>query len=120
MLLAAAAPTVSWRMTAPPGRGWPWPKGPSAIVMDDGLQNPSLAKTLSLLVIDGGYGFGNRSAPARRAVARNGRRAAARCRAAVLIGEDETGALAAPAPFLAGACARIWCPTAGRSWRGGR
>ena len=27
--------------------------------MDDGLQNPTLVKTCSLLVIDGGTGFGN-------------------------------------------------------------
>jgi len=61
--------------------------------MDDGLQNPALEKAVSLLVIDGGYGFGNNmllpAGPLREPVAA----AAARCHAAVLIGEDETGAL---------------------------
>jgi tetraacyldisaccharide 4'-kinase len=66
--------------------------GAGAIVMDDGLQNPTLAKTLALLVIDGTYGFGNGrvipSGPLREPVAA----AAARAHAAVMIGEDETGA----------------------------
>ena len=68
--------------------------GAQAIIMDDGLQNPTLEKTLSLLIIDGSYGFGNGrvipAGPLREPVFA----AAKRCQAAVLIGEDETGALA--------------------------
>ncbi len=68
--------------------------GAQAIVMDDGLQNPTLEKDLSLLVIDGSYGFGNGrmipAGPLREPV----QAAARRAQAAVLIGEDETGALA--------------------------
>ena len=62
--------------------------------MDDGLQNPTLTKTLSLLVIDGGFGFGNGrvlpAGPLRETI----RAAAARCNAAVPIGADQTGARA--------------------------
>jgi tetraacyldisaccharide 4'-kinase len=74
--------------------------GAQAIVMDDGLQNPTLEKDLSLLVIDGSFGFGNGrvipAGPLREPVAA----AAARCRAAVLIGADECGALAQLPPGL--------------------
>ena len=62
--------------------------------MDDGLQNPSLEKTMSLLVVDGAAGFGNGrvlpAGPLREPVAA----ASSRCRAAVLIGPDTSGALA--------------------------
>ena len=61
--------------------------------MDDGLQNPTLHKTLPLLVIDGAGGFGNGrimpAGPLREPLAA----AAARCRAAVLIGEGNEPAL---------------------------
>ncbi len=64
------------------------------IVMDDGLQNPTLEKDLSLLVVDGGFGFGNGcvipAGPLREPVPA----AASRCQAAVLIGRDEAGVLA--------------------------
>jgi len=74
--------------------------GAQCIVMDDGLQNPTLVKDLSLLIIDGTTGFGNGrvipSGPLREPVAA----AAARCRAAVLIGEDECNALALLPPRL--------------------
>jgi tetraacyldisaccharide 4'-kinase len=66
--------------------------GAKILLMDDGLQNPTLSKTCSLLVIDGRFGFGNGrvlpAGPLREPVAT----AAARCQAAVLIGPDMTGA----------------------------
>jgi tetraacyldisaccharide 4'-kinase len=74
--------------------------GARCIVMDDGLQNPGLEKDLSLLIIDGTFGFGNNriipAGPLREPVAA----AAARCRAAVMIGADETNAAALLPPRL--------------------
>jgi tetraacyldisaccharide 4'-kinase len=74
--------------------------GAGVLVMDDGLQNPGLAKDFSFLVVDGGTGFGNGrvipSGPLREPVAA----AAARCAAAVLIGEDRSGARDALPPGL--------------------
>jgi tetraacyldisaccharide 4'-kinase len=59
--------------------------------MDDGLQNPTLAKTASLLVVDGATGFGNGllfpAGPLREPVFA----AASRCLAAVVMGPDVSG-----------------------------
>ena len=90
-LLAAVAPTWIGGDRAASARA-AIAAGAEVLVMDDGLQNPTLQKTLSLLVIDGGYGFGNRrvlpAGPLREAIAAG----AARCHAAVLINTDQTRA----------------------------
>ena len=72
--------------------------GADLLLLDDGLQNPSLAKTLSLLVIDGSYGFGNGrvlpAGPWREPIAAG----LARADVVVQMGADEAGL----APLLAG------------------
>jgi tetraacyldisaccharide 4'-kinase len=100
LLLARLAPTWVGADRAASARA-AVAAGAGALIMDDGLQNPGLVQDLPLLVIDGAAGFGNGrvlpAGPLREPVAAG----AARCRAAVLIGPDATGAAAAlPIPIL--------------------
>ena len=97
LLLAAVAPTWIARDRVAGARAAA-AAGAGLILMDDGFQNPTLAKDLALLVIEGAYGFGNGrvipAGPLREAPAT----ALARADAVVLLGEDETSLL----PHLGG------------------
>ena len=90
LLLAATAPSWVARDRVAGGRA-ALAAGASLLLLDDGLQNPHLAKDLALLVVDGGYGFGNGrvlpAGPLRESLVAG----LARADAVVLMGEDRAG-----------------------------
>ena len=90
LLLAAAAPTyvaIDRRKAARQAMD----EGATVLILDDGLQNPALAKTLSIAVVDGASGIGNGmcvpAGPLRAPVARQWRFVHAVC----VIGEGQPG-----------------------------
>ncbi len=99
LLLAAEGPTWIGADRAASARAAVG-EGANILILDDGLQNPTLVKDLSLLVVDGGFGFGNGrvfpAGPLREPLAGG----AARCNAAVLIDQDRSRATAALPQWL--------------------
>lgn len=77
--------------------------GAQCLIMDDGFQNPTLFKTFSFLIIDGGVGLGNGhvlpAGPLREAALQGLQRADA----VLVIGKDQTGFAAQYAASLKGA-----------------
>jgi tetraacyldisaccharide 4'-kinase len=96
LLLACAAPTILAR-DRPAGARLCAAEGADVIVMDDGLQNPNLAKDLALAVVDAGAGLGNGwtfpAGPLRVPLARQWKHV----HGLVLIGEGARGAAVAEA-----------------------
>lgn len=65
--------------------------GAGAIVMDDGLQNPSLYKNMALLVIDGTYGIGNGRVMPAGPLREPLDQALKKVQAVVIMGDDRAG-----------------------------
>lgn len=101
LLLAARLPTIVARQR-PEGAALAREAGASLVLMDDGLQNPSLHKDLRLAVVDGAVGVGNGlclpAGPLRAPLAGQ----LGQIDAIVLIGEGAAGGHVAAAAAAAG------------------
>jgi tetraacyldisaccharide 4'-kinase len=90
LLLAAAAPCWIAR-DRPAGMRAAVAAGARLLLLDDGLQNPTFCKDLSLAVVDAGYGFGNGRVIPSGPLRENLTRGLSRADAAVLVGTDANG-----------------------------
>ena len=90
LLLATVAPTYVAR-ERPHGLAMAVADGADVVLMDDGFQNPSVQKTLSILVVDAAVGIGNGlcvpAGPLRAPLAPQ----LARAQAVLVVGEGEAG-----------------------------
>ncbi len=119
LMLSAFAPTWIARDRAAGARAAAQ-AGADVIVMDDGFQNPALAKDLSLIVIDGDTGFGNGrivpAGPLREPVAAG----VARADLALIVGGGDVSTIAKRVEPLPVLCGRIAPLQTGMPWEGFR
>jgi tetraacyldisaccharide 4'-kinase len=93
LLLAARGPTWVAR-SRPDGARAAIGAAAELLVLDDGFQNPTIEKDISLLVVDGAYGFGNARVMPAGPLRESLRGGLNRASAVVLLGDDRAGVAA--------------------------